>query len=148
MSRNDPFSTVIASNASGINFTDGIILRIIMWLVSVSVSILYTIRYAEKVRKNPEQSLVVDTAEEARKNFLNDIDLTNRSKFTLRQKLSLLIFVTGFIIMIYGVQQLGWYFTEISVTFLGVTYLLAFISGLSEKNLLKVLYLALLIYWE
>ena len=35
--------------------------------------------------------------------------------------------------MIYGVQQLGWYFTEISVVFLGVVYVLALISGLKEK---------------
>lgn len=44
----NPFSTVIASNAAGISFTDGMPLRILMWIAAVGISILYTIRYAEK----------------------------------------------------------------------------------------------------
>src|SRR5699024_10478469 len=52
----NPFSTVIASNAAGINFTDGMPIRILMWVLSVGLSMIYTIRYGEKVRKNPETS--------------------------------------------------------------------------------------------
>ena len=36
--------------------------------------------------------------------------------------------------MIYGVQQLGWYFNEIAVVFLAVTYLLIFTAGLKESK--------------
>ena len=115
----NPFSTVIASNAAGISFTAGMPLRILMWITAVGISILYTIRYAEKVRLNPAASLVADQAESDRERFLGSHD---------REK------NLGFVVMIYGVQQLGWYFTEIAVVFLAVTYVLAFVSGLGEKK--------------
>ncbi|MDU5335846.1 YfcC family protein [Enterococcus sp.] len=132
----NPFSTVIASNAAGITFTDGMPLRILMWIAAVGLSIIYTIRYAEKVRLNPASSLVADQAETDRKRFLGDQFLSKDSTFTKRQKLTLLIFALGFVVMIYGVQQLGWYFTEIAVVFLGVAYVLALITGLGEKKFL------------
>lgn len=130
----NPFSTVIASNAAGISFTDGMPLRIFMWIAAVGISILYTIRYAEKVRLNPAASLVAEQAESDRERFLGGQDREKNADFTRRQKFSLIVFALGFVVMIYGVQQLGWYFTEIAVVFLAVTYVLAFVSGLGEKK--------------
>ncbi|APU70801.1 YfcC family protein [Companilactobacillus crustorum] len=130
----NPFSTVIASNAAGINFTDGLPMRVLMWFAAVGISIVYTIHYAEKVRKNPSKSLVADQAAEDKEKFLGDMDLTTQSDFTMRQKLSLIVFALGFVVMIYGVQQLGWYFTEIAVVFLAVTYVLIFTAGLKESK--------------
>lgn len=127
----NPFSTVIASNAAGISFTDGMPVRVIMWVLSVGLSMFYTIRYAERVRKNPSESLVVEEMND--KNLEQfKIDKDKDGKFTLRQKITLLIFAGGFLVMIYGVQQLGWYFTEITVVFLAVLYILALTSGLKE----------------
>jgi uncharacterized ion transporter superfamily protein YfcC len=45
----------------------------------------------------------------------------------------LIVFALGFVVMIYGVQQLGWYFTEIAVVFLAVTYILVFADGIAEE---------------
>lgn len=70
----NPFSTVIASNAAGISFTDGMPLRILMWIAAVGISILYTIRYAEKVRLNPAASLVAEQAVSDRERFLGGQD--------------------------------------------------------------------------
>src|SRR5699024_5211836 len=106
----NPFSTVIASNAAGINFTDGMPMRVLMWVASIGISIIYTIHYAEKVRKEPSKSFVADQAETDKEKFLGDLDLTTKGEFTMRQKLSLIVFALGFVVMIYGVQQLGWYF--------------------------------------
>ena len=39
--------------------------------------------------------------------------------------------------MIWGVQQKGWYFTEISVVFLTAGYLMAIFSGLSEHKVVQ-----------
>ncbi|WP_164506090.1 YfcC family protein [Companilactobacillus insicii] len=132
----NPFSTVIASNAAGITFTDGMPLRVLMWVAAVGISIIYTIRYGEKVRKDPSNSLVADQMESDRKQFLDE-EMTEEKVFTLRQKLSLIVFALGFVVMIWGVQQLGWYFTEIAVVFLAVTYVLIFVAGLGEKKFVQ-----------
>lgn len=132
----NPFSTVIASNAAGITFTDGMPLRLLMWVTAVGISIAYTIHYGEKVRKDPSKSLIADQMESDREKFL-DTDMDEKKEFTIRQKLALIIFALGFVVMIWGVQQLGWYFTEIAVVFLAVTYVLAFVVGLGEKKFVE-----------
>lgn len=130
----NPFSTVIASNAAGINFTDGMWFRILALVVMVGISMFYTIHYAEKVRRNPETSLVADQMAQDKERFLSEQDATEDTTFTPRKKITLLAFVIGFLVMIFGVQQLGWYFTEIAAVFLGVTYVLILVAGLKEKK--------------
>ena len=130
----NPFSTVIASNTAGVNFARALPLRIGMLLVTVLVGMIYTIIYAEKVRKDPAKSLVYDQYEENKQKYLAFDNGKQKSKFTLRQKLTLLTFVAGFLVMIWGVQSKGWYFTEIAVVFLAVSYLLFIVSGLSEHK--------------
>lgn len=133
----NPFSTVIASNTAGVNFARALPLRIIMLLVSLGAGMLYTIIYAEKVRKDPSKSLVYDQYEESKKKFLAFDSQADKGDFTWRQKLTLLTFVAGFLVMIWGVQNQGWYFTEIAVVFLAVSYLLFLVSGLSEHRFME-----------
>lgn len=130
----NPFSTVIASNTAGVNFARALPLRIIMLLVSLGAGMLYTIIYAEKVRKDPSKSLVYDQYEENKKKFLAFDSQADKGDFTWRQKLTLLTFVAGFLVMIWGVQSQGWYFTKIAVVFLAVSYLLFLVSSLSEHR--------------
>lgn len=74
---------------------------------------LYSIIYAEKVRKDPSKSLVYDQYEENKKSPLSTFDSqADKGDFTWRQKLTLLTFVAGFLVMIWGVQSQGWYFME------------------------------------
>lgn len=53
----NPFATGVASSAADISLGDGIVLRAIMWVVLTTVTIAYVIRYAGRVRKNPDRSL-------------------------------------------------------------------------------------------
>lgn len=98
---------------------------------------LYLRKSAEKVRKDPTKSVVYDQYEEDREKYLNDADFNKPANFTWQQKLSLIIFGIAFIVMIWGVQQKGWYFTEISVVFLTAGYLMAILSGLSEHKVVQ-----------
>ena len=133
----NPFSTIIASNTAGVNFARALPLRITMWVICTVVGMIYVIRYAEKVRKDPTKSVVYDQYEEDREKYLNDADFNKPANFTWQQKLSLIIFGIAFIVMIWGVQQKGWYFTEISVVFLTAGYLMAIFSGLSEHKVVQ-----------
>ncbi|ATL26958.1 YfcC family protein [Streptomyces formicae] len=53
----NPFATGVASSAADISLGDGIVLRFAMWIVLTGVTIAYVIRYAKRVRKDPERSL-------------------------------------------------------------------------------------------
>ena len=53
----NPFATVIAANASGIPFTDGIMLRVIMLVIGYAICVAYVMRYARMVRADQSKSI-------------------------------------------------------------------------------------------
>lgn len=65
----NPFATVIAANAAGIPFTQGILLRVILLLVGYVICVYWVMRYARKVRNSPESSIVADKMAENRAHF-------------------------------------------------------------------------------
>ena len=54
----NPFATVIAANAAGIPFTDGIVLRFILLIGGLVICIGYVMRYARRVKADPSRSVV------------------------------------------------------------------------------------------
>lgn len=129
----NPFSTIIASDAAGINWTLGINGRFIMLALGLTICILYILRYANKVKKDPSKSLIFSQKEEIEKMFGN---LSNNSTPTLttRLRIILFLFISCFIIMIYGVSQLDWWFLEMTSIFLVGAILIGFISKINEKD--------------
>ncbi|MFJ9036429.1 YfcC family protein [Streptomyces sp. NPDC102406] len=53
----NPFATGVASSAADISLGDGIALRFGMWVVLTAVTIAYVVRYARRVRQDPDRSL-------------------------------------------------------------------------------------------
>lgn len=129
----NPFSSVIASNAAGINFTEGLNFRFIGLVLATVITIVYIVRYANKVKKDPTKSLIYDQKEEIEAKYLRD-EGEEVPKFTFRLKLMLIIFALAFVVMIYGVSVKHWWFTEMTALFLVVSIILGFISTLSEKE--------------
>lgn len=129
----NPFSSVIASNSAGINFTEGLNFRLIGLVIATLITLFYIIKYANKIKKEPSRSLIFDQKKEIEDKFLHE-SAKDVPKFTLRLKLMLLVFAAAFGIMIYGVSALDWWFTEMTALFLVVGIILGFISGLGEKK--------------
>ena len=129
----NPFSTIIASDTAGINWTSGILMRGSMLILGTAICILYIIRYAEKVKKDPTKSLIYSQKKELEDHFLANYDEENIPEFNLRRKLILIIFAGAFGVMIYGVSQLGWWFGEMTALFLGITIVMVFLAKLPEK---------------
>ncbi|EAS43507.1 YfcC family protein [Photobacterium profundum] len=129
----NPFATVIAANAAGIPFTDGIGLRIAMLVVGWLICVAYVMRYAKMVRADKTKSIVYDKYEENISHFLG-----NRSsemlEFTTTRKIILALFAVSFGIMIYGVSVAGWWMAEISAMFLGATIIIGIIARMSEEE--------------
>ena len=130
----NPFSVVIASNAAGISFTQGLTYRIIVLVLGSIITLAYMYWYAKKVNKDPKASLVYDHEEAIRERFLGDIDENEKVEFTVRRKLIITLFSLSFIVLVWGVALGGWWFDEMSALFLGVSIIIMFISGLSEKE--------------
>lgn len=130
----NPFSTIIASNIAGVSFTQGMPLRILALVIALVVTLIYIIRYGEKVKKDPTRSLIYSQKGEIEKRFSSTEDGKDGVEFTLRKKLMLLIFGLSFVVMIYGVKELGWWFMEMTALFFAVAFIMVPLSKQKESE--------------
>lgn len=129
-STTNPFSTIIASDAAGINWTTGIESRLIMLVLGTLICIIYILFYAKKVQKDPSKSIIYDQKEAIEKMFGNSTD--SKLKLTNKLRLILFIFTLCFVVMIYGVVKLEWWFIEMTTVFLTGAILIGIIAKIKE----------------
>lgn len=129
----NPFATVIAANAAGVPFTDGLGLRAIMLVVGWVICVAYVMRYAKMVRADQTKSIVYDMHESNQSHFLGSKS-DELLEFTTVRKIILTIFAASFAVMIYGVSVAGWWMAEISAMFIGSSIIIGVINRMSEEE--------------
>lgn len=97
----NPFATGAASEAAGIALGNGIILRFIMFVVLETVSILFVMKYAKKVKDDPSKSIVAFLKKDNETHFVGDEHVI--PELTRSRKWVLVLFGLTFVIMILGV---------------------------------------------
>lgn len=163
----NPFATGVAADAAGVSIADGIIWRLIQWVVLVGLSIWFVYNYASKIEKDPSKSLIADKMAEHKEIFKlenSDMDMTKKQKHVLW------IFIITFLIMILslipwenfniklftainswltGLPVLGtafgkssaalgtWYFPEITMLFIMMGILVAMVYKMSEEDFIS-----------
>lgn len=133
----NPFSVIIASNAAGINWMDGLTERLILWVIVTGLLVWYILRYAAKIKKDPTASLVYKIDGDV-KPLYDVYQVTDTvPKLELKTKFLLLIYIATFLMMIYGVVFLEWWTTEMSTLFLASSILIALITKMNEKVFIR-----------
>lgn len=130
----NPFSVVIASNAAGISFNEGLTFRLVSLILAMIITLVYIYIYAKKIKADPTKSLVYDDHKRIEERFLKDYNPDQVAPFNWRRVLILLVFLGAFPIMVWGVSTGVWWFPEMSALFLTVVFIIAFVSGFSEKE--------------
>ena len=155
----NPFAVGAAVDAlpEGIAVNQGVIIAIgiVLWLVAYTISVLFVMNYAKKVKKDKGStflSLQEQRAMEKRygkKEEKEDVNLTGQPKVTLWIfGLSFLVMIIGFIPwdslgieffldktgFLTGAPLGWWWFNEGSLWFLIVTIILCIVNGFSEKE--------------
>ncbi|MGY9047659.1 hypothetical protein P775_07090 [Puniceibacterium antarcticum] len=127
------FSTVIASDAAGVPFTDGLVLRLVLLGVTFAATVAYVMRYAERVKADPSRSLVFDLKAANEAHFGTDTQTS--TDFSGLHKIVLLLFGATFAVMIWGVSLGGWWMAEMSGLFLFAGIGIGLVGRLGEKGL-------------
>ncbi|TYB76339.1 YfcC family protein [Bizionia myxarmorum] len=135
VSTTNPFSTIIASDAAGINWTTGLTGRIITLVIGLTICIVYILRYASKVKKDPTKSIIYSQKDEIEAHF--GVKSSTVLKLTMRMRLILIIFTLCFVVMIYGVSQLEWWFVEMTTVFLVGAILIGIIGKIQETTFVE-----------
>lgn len=166
----NPFSVGAVESAVGNSeifvMGDGLIFRLVWWLMLTVVSISFVTLYAWYVKKNPEKTFNKANKEEADK-WLEEFRAKEGSSeaATTRQKIALAIFMSSFLIMIVmfipwtslfnfeynydipnwiswligGLNGPGeWYFEELSMLFIVAGILIAIVLNMGVKESSKV----------
>ena len=131
----NPFTVGIAQGFSELPLYSGLTYRLILWVISTVLSIVFVMIYAEKVRKDPKRSLVYEidlargyTASEVRAKEL---------PWGQAQKAVLAILFAGIAVLIYGILAEGWYMEEIGALFLGIGLVAGPIAGIRPSDMAK-----------
>ena len=141
----NPFATGVASGSADIGIGEGIALRLVMYVVLTTVAIAYVVRYARKVKADPNASLTGfrpedDGAADA---------VVDAPALTIRQRAVLWLMGSTFAFMIYAIVpwaqvingpdansyrfQLDWYFPELAALFLVMAVVVGLVAGFGEK---------------
>lgn len=128
----NPFATTIASNAAGIPFTDGLLLRLAILAVGWAICVGFVMRYAARVKADPSSSIVADQREDNIRHFLGP-DTGTASDLTGQQQIVLTLFAGTFAVMIWGVASQEWWMAEMSMLFLGASLVIGAVAWIGEK---------------
>lgn len=135
-STTNPFATILASDAAGIKWTSGLESRIAMFVICITITIFFILRYAKKVQANPNRSVIFDQKEFMEKLF--NVSRDNKvPALTNRLKLILLVFSLCFVLMVIGVAMLDWWFVEMTTIFFFGAILIGFIAKMEETKFIR-----------
>jgi uncharacterized ion transporter superfamily protein YfcC len=155
----NPFSIGVASEFAGVGIGDGIGLRWLGWFVLTAITIAYVVRYAERVKAQPDRSLVGFTAEDAEE--IEKEQSAAGLTLTGRQKLVLAITTFTFALLVFSVipwesiidvapetdpytyepiendfwWSLNWWFPELIALFLVAAVVVGLVAGFGEKQI-------------
>lgn len=126
----NPFTVGIAQGIAELPPFSGWEYRVVVWILFTLVAIIYMMRYARILEKDPSRSPMYKRDRKWRKNN-GEVE---EVPFGFRHKLVLVIVGLGLLLLIIGVNRLDWYINEISALFvvIGVVSAMVFRMSVNE----------------
>ena len=118
----NPFGVLIAQNIANVPLTSGWGFRLAIMFAFLAVAFHHIYRYAMRVQKHPETSLVAHIDYSVGFKAPADLAMTGRRVAVLA------VFVLGIAGFVYGVSEFHWYIAELNAIFLGIGLMGAAIS--------------------
>lgn len=125
----NPYTVGVAQTIAELPYMSGWELRLPIFVTFYIVTVWYIVRHARKVKKNPE--LAINGSYDPASG--NDIDWN--FKMPVRHLISIIIFVLGIGLLIYGVIVHQWYVGEISAVILVAGVLMGLVSRLKLNEI-------------
>lgn len=126
----NPFTVGIAQSIAELPIYSGFWYRLIVFFVVFVTTLMYTFRYAKKIKADPSQSLMIDVNYDDL-GLDTDVDI----ELTTSRKLILVAFVLAIVILLVGVMNFGWYINEMGALFFG----LGIVSGILYRMKLNTM---------
>ena len=127
----NPFTVVIAQEIAELKPTSGIMFRLIAFILFVVIGAHHLLRYARRIIRNPEKSLM---------HGFDKSEYHSKAEVPHLKRLHLwILLLTGgaIALIVFGISELSgwhWYLTELSATFFALTILIVAIARLNPSK--------------
>lgn len=129
----NPFTVGVAHGIAELPIFSGWLFRTAVYVVVLAAGILYVMRYAKKVKKDPKKSLVYSENEEGQINFTD----ANMEKYELSKRhiVIVVLFALTIAINVFGIFRYEWFLTELAANFFVVGIIIGFVGGLKLNDI-------------
>jgi uncharacterized ion transporter superfamily protein YfcC len=153
-----PFRIGVGSDAAGVTIGDGIGLRLVLFVLTMAATIMYTLRYARRVKADPSRSFVriEPTADEH-----VPTEAQETAPLTGRHKVIIALVIGTFVLLVFSIMpwsdlfggqtaaadydthttavepyswELGWWLPELSAMFVVMAVVIGIVGRLGEKG--------------
>lgn len=130
----NPINVGLSQKIVGLPVFSGLEMRLILFVVALSVGIFFIMRYAKKVKQNPLHSFVYEDDEEKRKLYTQKEKIEAKTMNT-RQKYASIAALIFLGLLVYGVLQHNWFMVEMAGLFIFMGIVVGLIAGLNATKI-------------
>lgn len=132
----NPFTVGIAQKIAEVPIYSGSAYRAVVLVTLTTVSILYVLRYAAKIKKDPSKGLMQDLDVEWHKQFA-DMESHEETKASGRQVLAGIAAIVMFVWMIWGVLAWKWEMIHMGGMLLAIGLVSGVLGGLNPNEICR-----------
>jgi uncharacterized ion transporter superfamily protein YfcC len=115
----NPFTVGVGQGIAGVPLFSGMRFRLIVWLVITAIAIVYVLRYAQRVRRDPDGGVA---------------DASTHGAITARHLAVLVILVAALGAVVLGAMKLDWGLDQLAALFVAVAGLCGVAGGLGANT--------------
>ena len=130
----NPSTTVVAQKIAELPLFSGIQYRAVCFVVFLIITNIYLVRYALKIRKNPELSPMYDLDSQ---NEQKNLDIDSFGTMDVRKTLIIIALVAALAGMVVGSVKFGWDMPEMAAMFIWLAIVVGIISGFDSDTICK-----------
>lgn len=128
----NPFTIGIAQGIAGIAPFSGFQYRLVIWFLATGIGIVFTMRWAAKVKRKPQSSPVFESDKDLAKVF--DTSVEHQQGFGVRDGLVLLVLTAAVVAGGLGSTLYEWWLGEITAVFLVAAVASWLLSGMTMEK--------------
>jgi uncharacterized ion transporter superfamily protein YfcC len=133
----NPFTVGIAQGIAGLPIYSGMGFRLIIWAFGTAIAVVFVVRYAARVKKDPRKSPTYEDDLERRAKLQIQSAPKEMVQLTPAHKRVLVLFLAGMALLVFGILRFKWYINEIAGLFLALGVLSGYVGSLKSEDMAR-----------